>query len=224
MGFLIAIDGLDGSGKQTQAELLYENLLKRGVRARLVSFPDYDSSSSALVKLYLDGAFSKNPDDVNPYAASSFYAVDRFSSYTLGWKRDYEDGAVIVANRYTTANAIHQLSKIKGAGERERFLSWLYDFEFGKLALPAPDVTFLLTVPVEISLSLIQSRSDRTGRKTDIHETPSHLAAAYDAAFFAAARLGWEIVACAERDRMRSREEIGGEILAKAIEKIEKAR
>ncbi len=220
MGILITIDGLDGSGKQTQSELLFERLKNDGVKVKLVSFPDYDSNSSALVKMYLGGEFSHDPDAVNAYASSSFFAVDRFASFVKNWKEDYENGCVIIANRYTTANAIHQLTKIEGDTERKEFLNWLYDFEFGKLGIPAPDLTLFLEVPVEISLGLIRKRSEETGREIDIHENEAHLKRAYSAALFSAEKLSWTTVHCAEKGNMRSREDIAEEIYIKVKESI----
>ncbi|MBE6701105.1 MAG: thymidylate kinase [Ruminococcaceae bacterium] len=212
MGILITIDGLDGSGKQTQSELLFNRLVKEGIKAKIVSFPDYDSNSSALVKMYLAGEFSNDPNAVNAYAASSFFAVDRFASFVKDWKKEYEEDTVIIANRYTTANAIHQLSKISEDKEREDFLNWLYDFEFNKLSLPAPDLTLFLEVPVEISLGLIKKRSEDTGRTIDIHENAEHLKGAYSAAIFSANKLGWTTVHCAKEGEMRTREDIAEEI------------
>lgn len=212
MGILITIDGLDGSGKQTQSEILFERLKKEGADVRLVSFPDYDSNSSALVKMYLGGEFSNDPDAVNAYASSSFFAVDRFASYVKNWKSDYENGSIIIANRYTTANAIHQLTKIEGDAERKNFLYWLYDFEFNKLSIPSPDLTLFLEVPVEISLDLIKKRSEETGREIDIHENADHLKRAYSAALFSAEALSWTTVHCAEKGKMRTREDIAEEV------------
>ncbi|MBQ7897714.1 MAG: deoxynucleoside kinase [Clostridia bacterium] len=212
MGILITIDGLDGSGKQTQSEILFERLKREGIDTTLVSFPDYDSSSSALVKMYLGGEFSHDPDAVNAYASSSFFAVDRFASFVKNWKSAYDRGSVIIANRYTTANAIHQLTKIEGDTQRKSFLEWLYDFEFNKLAIPSPDLTLFLEVPVEISLGLINKRSEETGREIDIHENEGHLKRAYSAALFSAETLGWTTVHCAENGKMRTREDIAEEI------------
>lgn len=220
MGILITIDGLDGSGKQTQSEILYDRLTREGIKAKIVSFPDYESNSSALVKMYLGGEFSHDPNAVNAYAASSFFAVDRVASYISDWKEDYENGTVIIANRYTTANAIHQLSKIDDTEERIRFLDWLYDFEFEKLRIPSPDLTLFLEVPVEISLGLIKARSEETGREIDIHENADHLNKAYSAALFSADRLGWTTVHCSENGKMRTRESIADEIFAKAVKEI----
>ncbi len=220
MGILITIDGLDGSGKQTQSELLYQRLTDEGIKAKIVSFPDYDSNSSALVKMYLGGEFSHDPNAVNAYAASAFFAVDRVASFISGWKDDYENGTVIIANRYTTANAIHQLSKIDDDVEREAFLNWLYDFEFNKLAIPSPDITLFLEVPVEISLELIKKRSEDTGREIDIHENSEHLTRAYRAALFSAQKLGWTTIHCAENGEMRTRQAIADEIYNKVISGI----
>jgi dTMP kinase len=220
MGILITIDGLDGSGKQTQSEILFDRLKKDGIDTKLVSFPDYDSNSSALVKMYLGGEFSHDPDAVNAYASSSFFAVDRFASFVKDWKSDYEKGSVIIANRYTTANAIHQLTKIEGDKERKEFLDWLYDFEFNKLSIPSPDLTLFLEVPVEISLDLINKRSAETGREIDIHENAGHLKRAYSAALFSAENLGWTTVHCADNGKMRTREDIADEIYKVVKERI----
>ena len=213
MGILITIDGLDGSGKQTQSELLVENLKREGYPVKLISFPDYESPSSALVKMYLGGEFSSDPDFVNAYAASSFFAVDRYASFARDWKKDYDNKTVIIANRYTTANAIHQLTKLADE-KREAFLEWLCDFEFNKLGIPSPDMALFLEVPVEVSLSLIAKRHDDTGREIDIHENASHLTRAYTAALFSAEKLGWTTVHCTDNGSMRTREDIAREIFS----------
>ena len=195
MGKLIVIDGLDGSGKNTQTRQLLSRLEAEGVPARMVSFPDYESDSSALVKMYLSGAFGTDPEAVNCYAASSFYAVDRYASFRLDWKRDYDAGKIILANRYTTANAIHQLAKLPQS-EREAFLAWLWDYEFVKLGLPVPDRSIFLELPVEKSLALIEHR----GEKKDIHENRAHLEKAREAAFQAAKAWGWTRISCLGED------------------------
>ncbi|MBR6530717.1 MAG: thymidylate kinase [Clostridia bacterium] len=219
MPMLIAIDGLDGSGKGTQSRLLYEALCKQGIKARLISFPDYDSPSSALVKMYLSGAFGSDPDAVNCFAASSFFAMDRYATFAADWKKDYDEGTVIVADRYTTANAIHQLTKLP-AESRAEFLTWLQDFEYNKLGIPAPTVTLFLEVPVEMSLSLITSR----GREKDIHENTDHLMRAFDAAQYASAALGWEKVTCVRDGKLLSREAISEEILRRITPYLEGAK
>lgn len=209
MGYLITIDGLDGSGKHTQAQLLTKHLQDRGIAARLVCFPMYDSPSSTLVRMYLDGAFGADPNRVNGYAASSFYAIDRYATFLLDWKESYDRGDVIIADRYTTANAIHQLSKLAGE-ERAAFLKWLSDFEYERLGLPKPDITLFLEVPVERSLALIESR----GNATDIHENRTHLKLAFDAAQYVCREWGWDRILCTRGKTLLSREEIQEEILA----------
>lgn len=212
---LIALDGLDGSGKETQTRLLEQALLERGIPCRTVSFPTYDAEMSAAVNLYLQGRFGEDPNAVNGYAASSFYAIDRFCSYSLDWQKDYEAGTVILANRYTTANAVHQLSKLPPE-EYDSFLAWLFDFEYGKLGLPAPDLVLYLCVPPAISEALVQSRASETGRHTDIHEkSASHLQNSYRAALYAAEKLDWATVFCADEGAagLRTREEIHREVL-----------
>ena len=113
MGKLIVIEGLDGSGKSTQLELLAGRLRDARIPAKTISFPDYESNSSALVKMYLNGEFGDKPGDVNPYAASLFYCVDRFASFKSKWGEEYNAGQIIIAGRYTTSNAIHQAYRLE---------------------------------------------------------------------------------------------------------------
>lgn len=214
--FLIALDGLDGSGKETQTRLLENALKEKGIPCRSVSFPTYDSEMSAAVRLYLSGRFGDNPNAVNGHAASAFYAVDRYCSYMLDWKKDYDEGTVILANRYTTANAVHQLSKLPEE-EYDAFLDWLFDFEFGKLTLPKPDLVLYLCVPPSVSEALVKSRSAETGRTTDIHENnQKHLRDSYRAALYSAEKLGWVRLDCADEteQRLRTREDIHEEVLS----------
>jgi len=218
-GILIALDGLDGSGKETQTRLLEEALKAKGIPCRSVSFPTYDEKMSAAVKLYLGGAFGNDPHAVNGYAASVFYGVDRYCSYMLDWKKDYEAGTVILANRYTTANAVHQLSKLP-AEDYDGFLEWLFDLEYGKMGLPVPDLVLYLCVPPEVSEALIKSRSSQTGRETDIHENDKrHLSDSYKAALYSAEKLGWKKIDCARGTELRTREDIHEEIL-RAVEAL----
>ena len=214
MGKLIAIDGLDGSGKGTQSDILVERLRQEGKRVRVISFPDYENDSSIFVKMYLEGKLGKKPSDTNAYAASMFFAADRYVSYRTDWQKDIEDeNTIVVANRYTTANAVHQLSKLPEE-EWEAFLSWLWDFEFTKLTLPAPDKVIYLELPPRLSLSLVKSRSESTGQKMDIHEKDAeYMAKCYDAALYSCKKLGWEQIKCYEGDTIRTREDIFDEIL-----------
>lgn len=210
-----AIDGLDGSGKHTQYELLADYLTGRGLRVRKLDFPAYSRDSSFFVRMYLEGRLGASPDDTNAYAASMFFAADRYVSFVTDWKKDYLDPeAVLIADRYTTANAIHQLSKLPRS-EWDGFLRWLFDFEYDKLSLPSPDTVIFLELPPEISLSMIESRSKDTGRARDIHESDGDfLRRSYEAGKYACGALGWVPVNCADSEgaAMRTRGEIFDDI------------
>lgn len=211
MAILISIDGLDGSGKGTQSDMLCARLKAAGKRAKVISFPMYGEPSCFAVEMYLGGKLGGNPSDTNAYAASTFFAVDRYISYRKDWGRDIENYDVIIFNRYVSANAVHQLSKLPNE-EWEDFLSWLWDYEFEKLGLPKPDMTLYLTVPPEISLSLVDSR----GAKKDIHEMDKeYMQKCYEAGMYAAKQLGFEQIDCIENGAMRARESISDEIYKK---------
>lgn len=212
---LIAIDGLDASGKMTQTELLKDLLEEKGIPYRYLSFPTYDADYSAHVNMYLKGRFGDDPESVNAFAASSFFGADRFCSYMLDWKQDYENGAIILANRYTSANAVHQLSKMPKE-EYGEFLEWLTDYEYNKLGIPAPDAVIYLCLPPEISQKMIEHRCDETGAEKDIHESSkTHLENSYRAALYSAEKLGWIKIDCDRDGEMRTREEIHKEIIEK---------
>ena len=197
MGKLIVIEGLDGSGKSTQLDLLLERLKGLNIDCRSVSFPDYESDSSALVKMYLAGKFGKKPDDVNPFAASVFYTVDRYASYKQNWGEYYDAGGVVIAGRYTTSNAVHQTSKLNDS-EWESFLNWLYDFEYNKVGIPKPDKVIFLDMPVEVSQKLLSGRYKGDESKKDIHESDvAYLDNCRKAAVFTANFSGWTVVPCA---------------------------
>ena len=171
MGTLIIIEGGDGSGKATQTKALKERLEQEGYKVKTVSFPNYDSPAAMPVKMYLAGDFGKKPSDVNPYVASTLYAVDRFASYRTDWEEFYKDGGIILADRYTTSNMIHQMVKYDDPQERRDFLAWLDDFEFNKFGLPRPDAVCLLDMPLATSEALMKGRQHKTGGATgDIHE------------------------------------------------------
>ena len=215
MGILIVIDGVDSSGKQTQTDMLCERLKNEGKHVRKVSFPAYDSPSSSLIKMYLDGEFGEKPDDVNAYVASSFYAMDRFATYRSDWSDDYNSDTIIVADRYVTSNMIHQAGKITDTAEKEEFLDWVYDLEYVKCGLPKPDVTIFLDMPVEYAVKLMESRANKItgGEKKDIHESDiEYLQKSYDNAVFVAKRYEWKRIACVDNGRIKSPEEISGEI------------
>ena len=217
MGKFIAIDGLDGSGKGTQSELLVKRLGSEGKRVRVLSFPVYESDSSIFVRMYLEGKLGSKPSDTNAYAASMFFAADRYVSYKTDWKKDIDDpDTIVVANRYTTANAVHQLSKLP-KDEWEGFLAWLWDFEFNKLGLPEPDLVLYLELPPKLSLSLVRSRSDSTGQKMDIHELDTaYMDKCYEAALYSCRSLGWKQIKCYNGDVIRTREDIAEEIYKEA--------
>lgn len=214
----IVIEGLDGSGKATQAKLLSEYLGENN-KVRKVSFPDYDSNSSALVKMYLAGQFGDKPGDVNAYAASSFYAVDRYASFKKDWGKEYESGTVIVADRYTTSNAIHQCSKLP-VEQWDDYLNWLFDFEYKMLGIPAPDAVIYLKVNPEISQKLMTGRYSGDDSMKDIHEKDlDYLKRSREAADYCCKKLGWIEVKCTSNESMRSIEDIQTEIRS-IIEKI----
>lgn len=212
-GRLVVLDGLDGSGKSTQFNALDAYFSAQGIHYRQISFPDYDQPSSALVKMYLNGEFGNSPDAVSAYAASSFYAVDRYASYKKFWQKDYESGALILAARYTTSNAIHQMSKLPEA-EWDGYLAWLEHYEYTLLGLPRPDQVIFLDMPPEISQRLLSSRYGGDECKKDIHErNRAYLLTCRRAALAAAERLGWKVVSCAAGDAPRSVEDITRELI-----------
>ncbi|MCL2771912.1 MAG: deoxynucleoside kinase [Oscillospiraceae bacterium] len=201
MGYLIAFDGIDASGKTTQTKILERKLKESGREFLYLKFPDYENDGSAAVRLYLNGNLGKNPNDVNAYAASSFFAVDRYISYMTKWKEFYKrKNSVILSDRYTTANAVHQLSKLPDS-EWDKFLDWLYDYEFNKLKIPKPDLTVLFDMHPDVAVKLIEKRAQETGVKKDIHETnPEYLRKSYESGQYAAKYLGWEKIICYKRD------------------------
>ena len=218
MGKLIVIEGLDGSGKSTQTPILADELRAQGRDVKVISFPDYASESSALVRMYLGGEFGSRPSDVNAYAASSFYAVDRFASYVKDWKDFYEKpDSVVIATRYVSSNEIHQLAKL----DREHwddFVCWAEDFEYNKLGIPRPDMVLYLNMRYDIALSLVSGRSEATGQKKDIHELDTdYMARCHKAAAYAAGRLGWKNIVCYKDDAPLSLDDISVKILEEAV-------
>lgn len=215
---LIVIEGLDGSGKATNAKALSEKLESLGKRVKKITFPDYDSDSSALVKMYLSGSFGSRPDDVNAYAASAFYAVDRYASFKTDWKKDYDEGAWIIADRYTTSNAVHQASKLSGTA-CDSYLDWLYDFEFDKMGLPRPDIVIYLDLPTEISQKLMSERYNGDNTKKDIHEKDvEYLNRSRKYALYAARRLGWQVVSLCENGVLSSKADVADRVFNKIKE------
>ena len=213
MGKLVVIEGLDGSGKSTQLELLPQNLAQKGVNCQTVSFPDYADPSSTLVKMYLAGEFGQNVGDVNAHAATLFYTVDRYASFRRHWQKAYEDGGLIIAGRYTTSNAVHQTAKLPPE-EWKTYLDWLYDLEYQKIGIPKPDAVIFLDMPPEVSGKLLSVRYGGDEQKKDIHERDTaYLQNCRKAALFAAEHGNWQVISCAKDGEPRSIEEIGQDIL-----------
>ncbi len=216
---LIVLEGLDGSGKGTQTALLAEALVKQGRSLRQITFPDYDSPSSALVRMYLNGEFGTDPEDVNPYAASAFYAVDRFASFRKDWKKDYDRGSVILCDRYATSNMVYQMGK-SPRKEWDRYLEWVEDFEYGKLGLPRPDLVLYLDMPVEVSQKLLLQRYHGDSGKKDIHESHlEFLRSCGECARYAGEKLHWKVVPCSMDGQPLPVEEIHKSVL----EQVEQA-
>ena len=212
MGKLIVIEGTDGSGKSTQFRMLSEHLEKDAVTFKHIVFPRYSEESSALIRMYLGGQFGDKPSDVNAYAASAFYAVDRFASYKMDWGKWYEEGGLILSDRYTTSNAVHQASK-EPEEKQGGFLGWLYDFEYDKLGLPRPDLTIYLDVPTDFTEKLLRHREADTNTKADIHEKDmQYLATCRNTGRKAAKFYGWTVIQCVKDGAMRSIEDIHEEI------------
>ena len=223
MGKLFVIDGTDGSGKQTQSSLLKERLKKEGIDFRAVSFPNYDSPSSALVKMYLEGDFGKNAQEISPYIASTFYAADRYATFKTEFEEYYNNGGIIIADRYTTSNMIHQAGKIKNDKEREKFLNWLWDFEFNLYGLPIPTEVIFLNMPLEYSKKLMENRENKITHeaKKDIHESSKeHLQSAYNEACKLAKKYNWYEIKCVKEDKIRTVEDINDEIYKVITDKI----
>lgn len=224
MGKLFVIEGTDGSGKQTQFNLLKEHLTKEGIKYKTVSFPNYDSPSSSLVKMYLSGEFGENAKEISPYVASTFYAADRYATFQKEFKKYYEDGGIILADRYTTANMIHQAGKIMDKAERKKYLEWLFDFEFNLYKLPIPTKVFFLNMPTEKAQELIKNRENKFSHNSekDIHERDSkHLLDAYNAACDLAKEYNWNEVKCVKDDKIRTREDIHNEIYSSVIKELQ---
>ncbi len=215
MGILITIEANDGSGKETQSKRLVEHLEADGYEVKRVTYPNYDSDSSALVKMYLNGEFSESADGVSPYAASVLFAVDRYASFMREWKAFYDAGGIVIADRYTTANMMHQASKLEDPQQITQFLDWLVDFEYRIMGIPEPDMTFFLDVPVAHSIKVIEARANKIdGSATkDIHERDhEHLKRAYRASLFVGERYNWQRIISMEDDQFRPIEEIHDEI------------
>ena len=209
---LIIIEGLDGSGKSTQTELLEKYLSDNDINYKKIKLPDYESPSSTLVNMYLGGEFGKSAEDVNAYAAGAFYAVDRFASYKLKWKSDYENGTLILADRYATSNSIYQMEKLDES-EWDAYLEWSEDFEYNKIGIPKPDLVIYLDVPIEISQRLMTGRYGGDDNKKDVHESNVRfLENCRKSALYTAKKQNWCVVDCTENGKLLPIDEIHNKI------------
>lgn len=198
MSKLIIIEGLDGSGKSTQTALLEKYLENQQINFKKIKLPDYESPSSTLVNMYLGGAFGSDANAVNAYAAGAFYAVDRYASYKLNWGSDYENGTLILADRYATSNSIYQMEKLDKS-EWDTYLDWSADFEYNKIGIPKPDLVIFLDMPVEVSQKLMTSRYDGDENKKDVHEANvEFLNKCRESALYTAERQGWVVIPCSD--------------------------
>lgn len=219
---MVIESGTDSSGKETQSRLLFAGLQKEYERVKKVEFPNYNSRSSALIKMYLQGEFGDRAEDVNCFAASTFYAVDRYASYLREWKRLYDQGWIIIADRYTTSNMVHQGGKLSSREERIDYLAWLEDLEFKKFGLPVPDCVVLLDVPLDKSRELLRERGNKKrGEERDIHEEDfEHLKDSYDNALWLADRYDWVRIDCIRKGELRSVDDIQGEIYRRVSDRL----
>ncbi|NLW70353.1 MAG: deoxynucleoside kinase [Eubacteriaceae bacterium] len=210
-GKLFVVEGLDGSGKQTQSDMLFKRLLSEGFNVKKVSYPNYASEASSLVKMYLRGDFGENPEDVSAYISSTFFAADRYADYKTGYGRQYNEGAIIIADRYTTSNMVHQACKMEDIVQREEYLDWLCELEYKLYGIPEPNAVFFLNVDPRQSRRLMENRANKyTGQaEKDIHEKSlSHETASYANALWLAEKYGWEKIECMESGSMKSPEMI----------------
>ena len=211
-GKLIVIEGLDGCGKNTQTKLLVDFLLSQGETAEYLSFPNYSSPSSALIKMYLNSEFGSSPSDVNAYAAASFYAVDRFASFKKFWGKSYESGKIIICDRYTTSNTFYQMAKLTENSWNE-YLTWLYDYEYNKLGLPRPDAVIYLNMPINISQELMKKRYGGDEAKKDIHESDTtFLKKCEEIASFVGKKDNWFVINCTLNGKIKNEGQIHSEI------------
>lgn len=215
MGKLIVIEGTDSSGKQTQTEKLYERLEKEYDKIKKISFPNYDSPACEPVKMYLAGEFGTDAQKVNPYPASTMYAIDRYASYKKDWEEFYKENGIILTDRYVTSNMIHQASKISDKEEKEVYLNWLEDLEYNKISIPRPDLTIFLNMPPEMANKLMEARKNKiTGEdKKDIHEkNKEYLRKSHENACEIAKKYNWIEIKCVDGERLKTINEINDEI------------
>lgn len=224
MGYMLVIEGTDGCGKQTQTRALYERLKNMGHNVIIQSFPNYDSPSASPVKMYLGGEFGREKS-LDAYQASALYAVDRMCTYQKDLKKFYENGGIVLLDRYVQSNMLHQAGKIGDRAEVDKFLDWLEQLEFGEMKLPRPNRVIYLDVPLEVSQELAKARQGfKTGEAKDIHEQdPDHMRRAYESGKYVREKYGWDVISCIENGKMKSIETISELIFDRVIEDIEKS-
>lgn len=221
MGKLIVIEGTDSSGKETQTKRLFEKLIENGENCKKISFPNYENNASWPVKMYLAGEFGKDAGKINPYPVSTMYAIDRYASFKQDWGRDYAEGKIIISDRYTTSNIVHQASKFETLEEKISYIDWLETLEYEKMELPKPDMVVFLNMPTEKALELMKNRNNKiTGeQKKDIHEKDEvYLKTSHLNACDIAKRLHWTEISCVDGERLKSIEEISNEVFEKVKE------
>jgi len=212
LGNIIVFEGIDGSGKSTQFELMCERLTAQNRQFRRLNFPRYSEPSSTLIRMYLNGDFGENPADVNAYAASSFFAADRYASFVQDWGEYYKSGGLIVTDRYTTSNALHQGSKMESS-QRKTFFDWLYEYEFSLIGLPKPNLVFYMNIPATVAAERLSLRQEKTGTHADIHEQDFlYLSSCAESGAQAAAQFDWCVIDCEKNAQARSAEDIHSEI------------
>lgn len=215
MGRVIVIEGTDSSGKETQTKKLFKRLKEEGLKVRKLSFPNYDSPACEPVKMYLAGAFGDKALDVNPYPVSTMFAIDRYASYKMDWEKFYDEDGIVVTDRYTTSNMVHQASKIEDEEKKNQYLDWLEELEYKKMNIPEPDMVIFLNMPVETAVKLMAERKNKiTGEeKKDIHEQDiGYLKKSYNNACEVAKKYNWKEIKCVENQRLKTIDEIGEEI------------
>lgn len=226
MGYIIVIEGTDGSGKRTQTEKLYNRLLSEGYNVRMQSFPNYDSPSASPVKMYLNGEFGSDDKSLDAYQASSLYAVDRLCTYNKDLKNFYENDGIIIFDRYVESNMLHQAGKIRDEVETDKFLDWLDELEFGTLKLPRANKVIFLDVPVEISMNLAKARGEyKSSTEKDIHESSEgHLLNAYNSGKFVSKKYNWEVIDCVYNGEIRAIDDIAEKIYSRVIEDLRRTK
>ncbi|MGL4424864.1 MAG: dTMP kinase [Cetobacterium sp.] len=214
-GKLIVIEGTDSSGKETQTELLFKKLSEKIEKIRKISFPNYESPACAPVKMYLAGEFGTDASSINPYPISTMYAIDRYASYKKDWGKFYNDGGVIITDRYTTSNMVHQASKIENSLEKNLYLDWLEDLEYNKMGIPKPDLVIFLNMPTETAQKLMAERKNKiTGEdQKDIHEKDGeYLKKSHKNATEISKKYSWAEIKCVENGKLKTIEDISEEL------------